>query len=641
MKYTTTGVAAVVMHGRSAHDGIIARMVARMTHRGPDVSSFVTRVDADSRADLGYVGIVDEPDDVSAWRPVEDSGVGSVAVIDGVVTNIDSLVIRLEAIGCPVRGRCATSIVSDSISRWGETVFGVLDGHFAVVHYDPQRRRLLLARDALGVKPLYWARSRDGCGVIVASEIRAILASGHVSADYDTRGIASYLAYGHSHAPQTIHREIHEVPAGCWQEIRFDGGQIEPLEPVRYWCPPPVDPAPMYGAEIERIRGALHDTVAELATGLPTASGYLPGDVESAVLAVLASRYLQEFRTAFVDLESEGHIERARVAAAVAQELQSHHFQMIVDEEWGRSLWQEWLASADSPCVEGYDTYLICQAIKNTGAVAAMLPAGGTELFRGSPFFAMTTRLVEMASIVKRSPRWLRSALRQRMVTASSPMYRGLVEDACTADATTMSAGLHARRVFRSRDLEQIGLGTDSTGLSESCLPVSARAALPESGDDVFADLTRLQLYACLPNRTMRACDVGGMGNSLQLLLPYASRRVADCLATLPGSLMSPKPSRSGAAIQKVASRMLPYNLLVRQEPRPRFPFTSWMTGPLRGFVDECVSAVVSCPAIDGEALHGQWLRIIDHARVVDPGKALAVVALGASMRQMARERLV
>jgi hypothetical protein len=57
--------------------------------------------------------------------------------------------------------------------------------------------------------------------------------------------------------------------------------------------------------------------------------------------------------------------------------------------------------------------------------------------------------------------------------------------------------------------------------------------------------------------------------------------------------------------------------------------------------VDECVSAVVSCPAIDGEALHGQWLRIIDHARVVDPGKALAVVALGASMRQMARERLV
>jgi hypothetical protein len=65
------------------------------------------------------------------------------------------------------------------------------------------------------------------------------------------------------------------------------------------------------------------------------------------------------------------------------------------------------------------------------------------------------------------------------------------------------------------------------------------------------------------------------------------------------------------------------------------------MTGPLRGFVDECVSAVASCPAIDGEALHGQWRRIIDHARVVDPGKALAVVALGASMRQMARERLV
>jgi hypothetical protein len=338
--------------------------------------------------------------------------------------------------------------------------------------------------------------------------------------------------------------------------------------------------------------------------------------------------------TVFVDLESEGQAERARLAAAVAEDLTSRHHQMIIDEEWSRTLWREWLTAADNPCVEGYDTYVICQAIMNSGAGSAMLPTGGAELFRGRPLFAMTTRLLEMASWVKRSPRWLRAVVRKQIVNSASPMYRGLIEDACVEDATTMTVALNARRIFRNKDLEQLGLGATRTGLGDTFLPATMSAVLPESSGDVFADLIQLQVRASLPYSTMRANDLGGTANSLQCFIPYACRPVAECLMTLPGSVVSPKPSRSGAVIHAVASTMLPYNLLMRHEPHPRFPFHAWMKGPLRGLADDCVAAVAACSAVDGEALLRQWGRIMENPHGSEPGKALAVMSLGACMRQ-------
>jgi asparagine synthase (glutamine-hydrolysing) len=631
---TTTGIAVVAMPGQAMDRRAMRRMLHRMMHRGPDTSAVCTRVDAGSFIELGCVGIVHEPNDLSDSVPFDDTGVGFASVIDGVITNIDRLVIRLEECGVSVKGKDPGRVIRHAVAHWGEAAFGLMDGHYAVVCYDPRRRRLLLARDALGVRPLYWAICRDSGGAVIASELRAILASGQVSPAYDSRGIASYLAYGHSHAPSTVLQDVWEVPAGSWLEIQFDGSRFNPQAPVRHWFAPEGPPPPVGDDVTDLIGEVLCSSVADLAKVAPRASCYLPGDVESALLAFLANRHLRKLETVFVDLESEGQTERARLAAAVAEDLNSRHHQMIIDEEWGRTLWREWLTAADNPYFEGYDSYVICQAIKNTGAGSAMLPTGGAELFRGHPIFAITTRLLEMASWVKRSPRWLRAAVRTRMVHSSSPMYRGLIEDACVEDATTMTVALNAQRVFRNKDLEQLGFSAARMGLNAAFLPPTMSDFVPEPSGDIFADLIKLHVHASFPYGSMRANDLGGMANSLHCVLPYASRPVAECLMTLSGSVVSPKPSRSGAAIHAVASTMLPYNLLMRHEPHPRFPFHAWMKGPLRGLLDDCVAAVASCSAVDGEALLRQWGRIIEDPHGAETGKAMAVIALGACMRQ-------
>lgn len=636
--HSTTGLAAAVMRpGRPSAD-VVRRMLARLSHRGPDLSALSRRIAGSCEMVLGHVGMVANPDDLAGWRPPPDPGAGSALAVDGFFTSLDALTARLRGEGAVDAEASPACVIGLALSQWGGAVLGSLDGHFAIVHYDAVRGRLLLARDALGVKPLYWAHGRGGEGLIVASEIRAVLASGLVDADYDAAGIASYLAYGHSHAPRTIHRHVHAVPPGCWLEIRLDGDRFQPTTSTPFWRPPAVRPPLDPNAGIEGVRSALAGSIATLSAGLPTASTYLPGDIKSAVLAVLASRCLSEIRTAFVDLDTEGHEERARLAAAVAEELRARHFQMIVDDEWGADLWMDWLSAADAPCIDGYDAYVVSQAIKDTGAVAALFPAGGAELIRGNPWFAMTSRLTEIAGLVKRVPRWLRSSVLERISRASSPLHRDMVHDACVDDASPVTMALHARRVFHSADLGRLRLDSTATGLGHTALPVEAQAALPTATGDLFADLMRLHCASTLPNRTLLACDNGSMANSLEVRLPYATRQVVESLLVMPGSLISPKPSRSGALIRSVAGGMLPYNLLVRHEPRPQFHFTAWMHGSQKRFTEQCIAAVASCPVLDGDAVWRTWHHIVNDSRGGNAGKALTLVALGAAMRRAAWE---
>lgn len=639
MVMLSTGIAAAVSRGGAVASEALARMLGRMGHRGPDATTVIARPAEGAHAELGCVGMACVPDGPPDRRIPDDAGHGAVLVIDGHVRNVDAITRRLGAAGIDASGLDPTQAVSLALSRWGESVIDTLEGHFALIHYDPHRRRLLLARDPLGVKPLFWAMCREGDGVVAASEIQALLASGHVSMDYDQAGIASYLAYGTSHAPQTILRHVHAVPAGCWLEIALAAGRIEPGTPVPYWTLPQRTASPDPAADVERLRTALDAAVEGLTRGLPTASTFLPGDVTSAVLAVLANRHLPEMGTAFIDVESEGCDERARLAAAIAGELGSRHVQMIVDEEWGGSLWLDWLQAADGPCVDGYDAYVTSQAIRDTGSAVAVVPAAGSELLRATPMFAMIGGLLEIAHRVGNAPRWLRSSLRSRILDACSPSSRELVHDACTADATPMSIALQTQRVFRTRDLERLGLlagdATDGT-----CLPATVRSAVAEQSDDLFADIVRLHCRVILPNRTMRACDSGGMANSLDLRMPFADRRVVESLAGMPGTLISPKPSRSGAIIQQIAAGMLPYNLLVRQEPGPRLSFARWMTVSLRGFSERCIDAVAACAVLDGDAVQAAWRGISTHSCREDLRKGLALVTLGSFITRLGSRRV-
>lgn len=627
------GIAGAWTPEPGAAEAAVGRMLRALTHRGPHIAHAEPHGTGPAPVWLGCVAQKFDEESTPDWPPAR--GLPPL-VIDGGVHNVPTLADRLLAAGVSLGRPTRWGIVAAALGQWGDGVIAGLRGHFALAWYDDATRSLLLARDPLGVKPLFVATTAAG-GVVFASAVRALVASGLVADDYDPAGVAIYLAHGHLHAPHTLHRGVRGLPAGHWQRIDVSGAGT-PRPATRYWRLPDPGPDPGSEAAVDRLCAALDDAVSVAARDVPALSAHLPGDLESAVIAKLACRWCPDVRTSFVEIESEGHEERARIATAIAAQLDVRHFQMIVDEEWSGTIWKEWLQAADVPCVAGYEAYVTAQAIKGTGAAVALFSGGGAELFRGLPVAGPVAWLVAAQRRVAGLPRWLRRSAVRRIVAATSPPYRELVASALVAPTPLADAALLAERVFFDAELARLGLAHDAVGVDPRYLPAGWSDGLA-AGGSAADELLRMQCLLWLPERTAPVCDASGMANSIELRLPYLDRQFIETLLAIPGVVAAPKPSRSGQTLQRIGKALLPFNLLQRREPSPAFPLTHWMTGPLREYCASCIDTAATCPVLDGAAVQACWSGFLEAPRFERIRPVIALVSLGACMQESGRLR--
>jgi asparagine synthase (glutamine-hydrolysing) len=633
--FNTTGIAGAGGQSSAAAELAVRRMLRSMSHRGPDLIH-VEPCGDDNAACIGLVAKSTDQSDMAGMPTRGGEAPRSSLVIDGCIYNLSTLEDLLHAAGVHFRPSSPNGIVQSALDLWGEAAIAKLHGQFAIAYYDANRKAILLARDPLGVKTLHFAATRNG-GFAFGSEIRALLASKLVNDEFDPGGIAIYLAHGHQYAPRTIHRYVTTLPAGHYQWLALSPDTIPSGLPIRYWQLPEQGHDPGEQAVVGQLCRTLDDSVAAATRGVPRVSTYLPGDIESSVIATLACRSCRDVRTSFVEIESEGYEERARLAAAIAGELNTRHFQMIVDQEWSGSLWQEWMSAADTPCVDGYEVYVTSQAVESAGAAVALYPNGGAELFRGVPIYGAVHRLLELRLLAARLPRWLRPAGVSRLIAASSPVFRDSLACALRSDSSAADVALNARRVFFDGQLESLGLSSAAVGLTPSYLPSGYEEASGTERDNLADQILRMQCLLWIPNRDARICDVNGMANSIELRLPYLDQRFIETLVRIPRVTSPAKMSRAGDAMHRMARTILPYNLLHRREPPPSFPLRHWLTGPLREYCGACVDLAATCPALDGAVINEWWTDFLASPRIEWLRRIVAIVGLGAYMREAAR----
>lgn len=582
---------------------------------------------------MGYVGQAFSGESLAAaCEPVAGETPG--LVLDGFIGNADDVAERLQAEGVGVERTNPQQVLLAALKTWGSDAVARLHGFFALAYYDISTHAVLVARDALGVKPLYIGETTDG-GWAFASETRAIFASGRVSREHDAEGVAEFLAYGHACAPRTIHRFVKELPAGHTQWL--DAHCTGRCRPVcrRYWHVPAVDRERTREQGTAGIFDALKTAVSNAVKDVPVSSIQLPGNCESALLAQLARQSCADVRTAFIEIEGDGYEEHARLAAALANELQVRHFQMIIDQEWGASLWREWLSASDSPCVEGYGSYINSEVIRSTGAIVAIDPTGGSELLKGFPVVGQVRQLYALRRKIDRAPRWLRPALVTRLLAATSPSYRDVVRWSLTRSSTLSDMSLSVRRIFFDDQLTAMGLPPVDNGAIADRFSAESPEPLGGDGEDPAETLQLLQCLLWLPNREARACNVNGMANSIDIRPPYLDRRFVEAVASTPGVISWLKSSRSDATVRRLAADILPHNLLHRRATMPAFPFASWITGPLLDYCTSIIDSVLQCPAIDGAVVRELWRRFIVNPRLESTDKIIALLSLGATEQRL------
>jgi len=519
------GIHAYLDVAPSVDRGELGRMNLRMAARGPDGSG--DWLSADGRVGFTHrrLAIIDLSE--RGAQPMHSADGALTITFNGEIYNYRELKAELEAKGRVFRSDSDTEVMLQLYEERGPAMVEALRGMFAFGLWDSRRRRLLLARDPLGIKPLYYAD--DGWTVRFASQAKALLAGGAVSRDPDPAGIVGFHLLGSVPEPFTVWQGIRSVPAGATMVVDATG----PHEPRQYYSvarsvarragEAKADAAGARSA----MSAAVHDSVRHhLVADVPVAV-FLSAGLDSAALlgtmAELGARDTLAVTLAFDEFRGTP-LDEAPLAAEVAARYVARHVVRTVDRaEFERDL-PAIFDAMDLPTIDGINTWFVAKAAHEAGIKVALSGLGADECFGGYPSFAD----------VPRSVHWLRpfgwmpglGAIARRAISSLGGARLGLHPKAAGLleyGGSWPGAYLLRRSVYMPWELGDL---LEPELLEEGLrrlAPLSRIAAELQAGRPLgdFDRVAALETSLYMRNQLLRDADWAGMAHSIEIRVPY------------------------------------------------------------------------------------------------------------------------
>src|SRR5215813_3335446 len=561
------GICGVVSANGSVDPERVARMSATLVHRGPDSAGEV--FDGTAALAARRLSIIDlETGD----QPIANEDGTLHVVQNGELYNYRELRRELERAGHTFRTQGDTEVLLHLYEQHGDGFAERLRGMFAVAIWDGPRRRLVLARDRFGIKPLYYGHV-DG-ELAFASELRA-LPRGEIDLD----ALEAFLAFNSIPAPLTIFREVRKLPAGHLLVWESEGFRLE-----RFARPAPLPERDDEEAElVEELRSRLRDSVrAHLVSDVPVGV-LLSGGVDSALLAALAAEESSEpLRTFSIGFEERSFDELAD-ARRVAEGYGTRHRELVLQPD--AALLLPALADAfDEPFADSsaLPTYLVAQLAAEDVKVA-LSGEGGDELFGG--YYTYVADL-----------------LAQR-VGGLAGLARPVVERLPSSSARA-SFDYKAKRFVRAAHLPPLerhhgwkeifspDARAELTGRSDGSDPVDllrARFAKTE-GAELLARLQDVDLGTYLVDDLLVKTDRASMAHSLEARVPFLDPVVTNFSLGL-ADRHKVRGLRKKILLRKAAAPLIPSELLGRRKRGFSIPAAAWLRGDLEPFARETLSA--------------------------------------------------
>ncbi|MCO5165441.1 MAG: asparagine synthase (glutamine-hydrolyzing) [Planctomycetes bacterium] len=621
------GIAGILGRIDAPNRAALARMSAAMIHRGPDgAGTWIGRPDAAGEGCLlahRRLSIIDLS--AAGDQPMVDPLGGQVIVFNGEVYNYRALRDELVAAGEGERLASTgdTAVLLRLLAARGAGACPRLRGMFAFGLWDEARRRLVLARDPLGIKPLYVARNPDPRGrwrLAFASEVRALLASGLLDGPrLAPAALASIVWNGFVAGPTTIVDGVEQVSPGEALTITHAAPGAPPrVEARAFWSPARHD-----GCWVEATPGELAATLRtsvreHLESDVPVGV-FLSSGVDSSAVANLAqqvsARPVHTFTLAFEDAAlSEGEPAR-RIARAIGAE----HREVVLTEGRFVASLERALDALDQPTFDGVNSFFISQAVREAGLKVALVGTGGDELFGGYASFRQLPRLCALA----RSTRWLprgstvaaarlvSAALSGRGRAALGPQTRwAKLPDMVRAGDDLLELYQLAYALFlpgTQRELLAPDLALDGARLGLPA-PLRARLQAEARGRSLLSALSVLELRCFLGERLLRDSDAASMAVSLELRLPLVDHRVFEVVDRLPDPVRF-SPLGRKEALRRAGLDGLDPALFERPKRGFVLPFEGWLRRGLGRAIDETLrdEAAARAVGLDGAAVARLW----------------------------------
>ncbi|MBN9379459.1 MAG: asparagine synthase (glutamine-hydrolyzing) [Chitinophagaceae bacterium] len=592
------GIAGILQFNSSVPPGMIRRMTEAMAHRGPDAMSFFE----EEGLAFGHrrLSIIDLS--TAANQPFADHSGRYVIVFNGEIYNYRE--VKQQLPDYPFHTTSDTEVLLAAYLKWGERCLERMRGMFAFAVWDRNAKELFIARDGMGVKPLYYYQDNDR--LIFASEIRAILSTGAMTKRLNPGALLDYFSYQSVTSPDSLIEGVSQLEAGTW--MRWKGKKTESK---RYWdvARNAVDfDMADHAAVKKQINHLMLQSIRRRLVSDVPVGAFLSGGIDSSVVVGLMAEAGPDRPNTFNIAFEEKEFDESHYAEIIAKKFNTNHTRLLLKPADFLDELQNALDAMDTPSGDGVNTYVVSKAIRKNGMTVALSGVGGDELFAGYPIFnqylglkgknflwGLPPAIRKMAAgLLPGSSRGRQGRIKQLLQSSSSsiedlyPVFRQLLSPSLIRELTTLAPG----KTFTTAVQQELARRRDCIGL----LPLLSQVSVAE-----YLGYTQHTL--------LKDTDQMSMAVSLEVREPFFDLDLVSFVLAIPDSLKRPVYPKS--LLVESLKPLLPDEVVHRKKQGFLFPWNVWLKNELRPFCEERINHAARRPFIDGAKLTDYWKKFL------------------------------
>jgi asparagine synthase (glutamine-hydrolysing) len=559
-----------------------------LAHRGPDDSGTVLLKVDNQEVGLSHTRLSIIDLSPLGHQPMHDPATGNWIVFNGEIYNFRELRQELEVVGAKFQSHSDTEVILAAYRTWGEDCLTRLRGMFAFALWDASRKKLLLARDPMGIKPLYYYQSNRI--FMFASEVRTLLQTGVVPRKTDPAGVLSYLTFGSVYEPWTIVESVKAVPPA--HVLTLEDGSSSSRQ---YWNalpstvhesskPHSSDSSSNNGA-VDQLPAILRDAVlSHLVSDVPVGV-FLSGGIDSsALVAVLSNNGVRANTFSLVFQEED--FNEAPYSREVARRFATEHHEIAISVKDTLTCLPRVLCAMDQPTIDGINTYLVSAKTRAAGVKVALTGLGADELFAGYSNFRRVPKMEAFSRRFGRLP-----TVAQRSVSASMTLFartgdrRRKMLELADPDSIVHPYFL-LRTLFGASERDALFPGPDRQHSQQSIDRVLQESLTESRSLDPINRVSYLESRWYMRNTLLRDSDFMSMAHGLELRVPFLDRSLVEACFLIPGNKKLEGASPKGLLLRSLGVE-LPPEIVRRPKRGFTLPFERWLRGEMRPAVED------------------------------------------------------
>lgn len=553
----------------------IEKMQTALKHRGPDDAGIY--ISTDKQAALAHTRLSILDLSSAGHQPMSTTDNRYHITFNGEIYNFQELRENLISQGEKFHSQTDTEVILKLYQRIGSDCVQHLRGMFAFAIWDDLEKTCFLARDHLGIKPLYYYQL--GTTLVFASELRAVLASGLPAINMSLEGLYGYLTTGSVPEPYTLIADIYCLSAGnwlYWQNVNITKKQYWQINFTPEKISPPEAREIVRKALLDSIQ---HHFISDVPVGI-----FLSGGIDSTTILALATQTQKSQLSTYSITFAESEFNEGELAQKIANHFGAKHTEYQVTSSFAKTILPDFLAAIDQPSIDGFNTFCVSKVAHDHGMKVVLSGLGGDEIFGGYQSFQKVPQMVEWSKKLNILP-FLRTGLGIGLESwVNSPRIKRF-GDFLTQTPSFASAYGTFRGIFSHQEacmiINQLSI---STPILPPLVP-SYQGEKPESSSLPLArgelgwgstpedEVSFLELSCYMRNQLLRDSDVMSMNWGLELRVPFVDKNLLEAVAPIPSNIRLAQ----GKKLLTQAITEIPDWVINRPKKGFSFPFESWM----------------------------------------------------------------